>query len=77
MSVQGISSALFAPGIDSADATAPRPTAAVAQAREDVAQNNHEAAAAAAVPANATATIYNARGQTNQVGSVPSAPHGK
>lgn len=71
MSIQGIQPALFGPASD----PAAKPTASVQQAHQDVAQANLEAAAASNVPTHSTVTIYNAKGQTNQVGSVPSAPH--
>ena len=69
--IQGISSALFGPASD----PSAKPTAAAQQAQLEIAQTNHEAAAASAVPAHSTVTIYNAKGQSNQVGAVPSAPH--
>ena len=69
--IQGISSALFAPAAEPATTKLPVETE---QAHQAVAQTNVQAASAA-VPAHSTVTIYNAKGQANQVGAVPSAPH--
>ena len=74
MAIQGISSALLGPAADPHVAVEATAAANYSAKAADVAEVNQKAATSS-VPPNATATIYNAKGFTSQVGAVPSPPH--